>query len=65
MDIKYKSFDDLPFVLTVDQFAQLMRISKPTAYDMIHSNQVKAITIGRQYRIPKESIRDLVASCFS
>lgn len=65
MDTKFRSFEDLPYFLTVDQFAHLMRISKPTAYDMIHANQVKAITIGRQYRIPKESIRELVDSCFS
>lgn len=64
MDCKYKSFEELPYFLTVEQLASLMHISKPTAYDMVHANQVKVITVGRQYRIPKESIRELVASCF-
>ncbi len=51
------SFDDLPLVLTIDELAPLLNVSRNTVYEMVRSNQIKSIKIGAQYRIPKHVIR--------
>ena len=61
----YKSFEELPFFLTVEQFAHLLCISKPTAYDLIRAGKVSAIKAGKQFRIPKESIQELISDAES
>ena len=41
-------------VLTVDEVAQLLCVSRPTIYKEIESGKLFAIKVGRTFRIPKE-----------
>lgn len=50
--------DDLPAFLTVQEYADLLRVSKWAVYDAIKSGQIKAIRVGRSLRIPRSAIND-------
>ena len=49
-------FDEYKDIITVKELCQMLRISKNTAYELIHSGQIKSIKVKRQIRIPKQSI---------
>lgn len=40
-------------VYTVDEIAELLRISRPTAYDGIRDGKIPSIKIGRRLLVPK------------
>jgi excisionase family DNA binding protein len=43
-------------VLTVEEWAKKMRISRSAAYDAVKNGEVKVIRIGRLIRIPNSAI---------
>lgn len=51
------SFDDLPLTLRVEELMPILGIGRNTAYELVRSGQIKSIHIGKQIRIPKESLR--------
>lgn len=60
MSDRYHSFDDLPLTMRVEELMPILGIGRNTAYELVHSGQIKGIRIGRNIRIPKsEMIRFL------
>jgi excisionase family DNA binding protein len=59
------SLDDLK-LLTVEEIATVMRVSKMTVYRLIHSGELDAIRIGRSFRVAERTVsgylRNAVAS---
>lgn len=55
-DSKLKSFENLPLVLRIDDLMKLLGIGRNSAYDLVHSNQIRVIRIGRQIRIPRDEV---------
>ena len=55
-DSNLKSFESLPLVLRIDDLMQLLGIGRNSAYDLVHSNQLHVIRVGRQIRIPRDEI---------
>ena len=53
---KLKSFESLPLILRVDDLMKLLGIGRNSAYDLVHSNQIRVIRIGKQIRIPREEV---------
>jgi len=53
---KGKRIKDYPDILDVSQMAQLLHVSKKTAYKILGENRTLYLRIGRQYRIPKVNI---------
>ena len=52
---EYKNFDDMPACLNIPEVAQIMRISKPTAYALVHREDFPAVKVAdRRYIIPKD-----------
>lgn len=49
-------FEEYKDIITVKELCQMLRISKNTAYELIHSGQIKSIKVKRQIRISKQSI---------
>ncbi|MCI2105473.1 MAG: helix-turn-helix domain-containing protein [Intestinimonas sp.] len=47
-------------LLTVKEVAELLQTSKPQVRKMIQEGELSAIKVGREYRIPPESIRGFV-----
>ena len=54
---KYTSIDQLPLVLTVEQLAAVLEIGINSAYELVRSECIKSVRIGRQYRIPKNALK--------
>ena len=58
MNNKYRSFDDLPLTLRVEDLMPILHIGRNTAYELVRSKQLYSVKIGRQLRIPKQALID-------
>ncbi len=56
MESNYRSFDDLPLTLRVEDLMPILGIGRNTAYELVRSGQIKSIRIGRKIRIPKAEV---------
>ena len=56
MEPKYRSFDELPLTLRVEDLMPILGIGRNTAYELVRSGQIKSIRIGRKIRIPKTEV---------
>ena len=55
-EIKYKSYDDLPLMLSVPEVAAAMGISRAGAYELVHSEGFPSLTIGSRIVVPKDKL---------
>ena len=53
-------FESYPDVVTVIELAKMLNVGRNTAYELVRSGAVKSITIGRQIRIAKSSVIELI-----
>lgn len=53
--------DDLPPVLTIDQLAAFLQVSKDTAYRMCRSGEIKARKVSGQWRIHRAHLNDYLS----
>ena len=56
MESKYRSFDELPLTLRVEDLMPILGIGRNTAYELIRSGKIKSLRIGKQLRIPKQAL---------
>ena len=54
------SFDGLPLFLRVQDICQILQIGRSTAYDLLRCGKIPSIRVGRQIRIPRESVKALL-----
>lgn len=59
---KYYSEKELPVMLTVQDVAAFLRVSKNTAYSFINSGVFPTIKVGRQIRIHRDDVIQYVTS---
>ena len=57
---KYRSYDELPLLLKVEDLMPVLGIGRNTAYELVKTGQIFSIRIGRQLRIPKQALIDFV-----
>jgi excisionase family DNA binding protein len=50
----YKSYDELPLMLSVSEVAKVLGVSRTSAYELVRSKGFPSITIGSRIVIPKE-----------
>ncbi len=50
-DPVYTSYEDIPVMMTVEEFGKLMRVSRNTAYACVRAGLVPTVKVGRQLRI--------------
>ena len=50
----YKSYDELPLMLSVPEVAAVLGISRAGAYDLVLSEGCPALKIGSRIVVPKE-----------
>ena len=62
MASKYRSYDELPLTLRVEDLMPILGIGRNTAYEMVRSKQIFSVKIGRQLRIPKQALIDYLTS---
>ena len=58
-DPLYTSYEDIPVMMTVEEFGRLMRVSRNTAYALVHDGLVPTVKVGRQIRIYRGDILKL------
>ena len=52
--MEYKNiFSDYPDVVGVDDLTHMLNIGKNKAYELINTNKIQSIKIGRKHIIPK------------
>ena len=61
MENKYRSFNDLPLTLCVEDLMPSLGIGRNTAYELVRSGQIFSVKIGRQLRIPKQALIDYLS----
>ena len=61
MASNYRSYDELPLTLRVEDLMPILDIGRNTAYELVRSGKIRSIRIGRQLRIPKDAIQDYLA----
>lgn len=54
---EYKSYDDLPLLLSVKQLSALLGVSHSGAYELIHQEDFPSLRIGKRIVIPKEELQ--------
>lgn len=60
MENKYRDLHELPVTLRVADLMPLLGIGRNTAYELIHSGQIRSVRIGRQIRIPREALLEFL-----
>lgn len=55
-EVKYKSYEDLPLMLSVPEVAAAMGISRAGAYELVHSEGFPSLTIGSRIVVPKDKL---------
>ena len=55
-DTIYRSLEELPLVLRVEDLMSVLDIGRNTAYELVRSGQIESIRVGRQLRITKQAL---------
>ena len=61
MATKFRSLDDLPLVLRVEDLMPVLDLGRNTAYELVRSGQIRSVRVGRKLRIPKQAVEDFLA----
>ena len=56
----YKSYDELPLMLSVQEIAIVLGISKTSAYELVRSKGFPVLKIGSRLVVPKEKFCECV-----
>jgi len=51
-----KLFSNYADVVTVGEMAEMLRIGRNSAYDLVNNGYIKSVKVGNQIRIPKSSV---------
>lgn len=60
MNTKYRSYDELPLTLRVEDLMPILGIGRNTAYELVRCGKIRSIRIGRQLRIPKDALVECI-----
>lgn len=52
----YRSFDELPVMLTIPQVASVLSISRAGAYELAHRKNFPAMPVGSRIVVPKDRL---------
>ena len=52
----YKSFDDLPLMLSVPEVANVLGISRAGAYELVKTAGFPSLTIGSRIIVPRDKL---------
>ena len=56
MSSKYRSSDELPLTLRVEDLMPILDIGRNTAYELVRCGTIRSNRIGKQLRIPKDAL---------
>ena len=53
-------FEEYEDLLSIEDLCSILSIGKKTAYNLLHSKQIKAFRIGHIWKIPKRSVEEYI-----
>jgi len=53
----FAQYDD---IVTVEQLADMLKIGRNTAYELVRAGLIPSVRVGRSIRIPKQGIIDYI-----
>lgn len=53
-EVKYKSYNELPLMLSVPEVAAVLGISRAGAYELVRSKGFPSLSIGSRIVVPKD-----------
>lgn len=62
MNKLYTNYDQLPIVLSADQLALALGISRANAYQLMHSKGFPTLRIGKRMLVPKDKFLEWLDS---
>ena len=62
MENKYRSLDELPLALRVEDLMPILGIGRNTAYELVRSGQIRSIKVGRQIRVPRDAVVEFLGA---
>ena len=51
----------MPLLLTINQVAAMLNIGRTKTYEIVRSNRMKSIKVGRRRLVPREAVEKYVA----
>ena len=60
MKENYKSFDELPMMLSVSQVAKALGISRTRSYELVNEKGFPKVKIGTRIVVPKDEFRSWI-----
>ena len=61
MGSNYRSLEDLPLTLTVEEAGQILRVGRNTAYELVRYGKLPSVRVGKQIRIPRQALLDYLS----
>ena len=61
MGTNYRSLEDLPLTLTVEEAGQILRVGRNTAYEPVRYGKLPSVRVGKQIRIPRQALLDYLS----
>ncbi|WP_297870850.1 helix-turn-helix domain-containing protein [uncultured Oscillibacter sp.] len=58
--MSFKSYDELPVLLTVSDLADVLQVSRNKAYSLARSRSLCALRVAGQIRIEKQAFLDYI-----
>ena len=55
-------FENYSDIVTVDQLAKMLKIGRNTAYELVRANIIPSVRVGRNIRIPKQTIIEYITN---
>ena len=52
----YRSFEELPVMLTIPQVAKVLSVSRAGAYELAHSKNFPSMLVGSRIVVPKDRL---------
>jgi len=49
-----------PTVYTVEEIAELLRISRSSAYELVNRGALRAVRVGRRLRVPRSAFQEFL-----
>lgn len=53
----------MPKFYTPQEIAEMLKVTDKTVRNWIRSGELDAVVVGKSYRIPEESIKNLIKKC--
>jgi len=47
-------------VLTLEELARVLRVSRKTAEKLVHTGKIRAVKVGRVWRIPRSALEEFL-----